>query len=69
MAVHVLDKRDKPLMPCTERRARLLLERGRARVHRVLPFVIRLVDRKQEYCELRFDIDRVSAGASVVLLT
>lgn len=32
-------------MPCTEKRARLLLERGRARVHRVKPFVIRLVDR------------------------
>ncbi|MGB3918293.1 MAG: hypothetical protein WBL07_12735 [Thiothrix litoralis] len=24
---------------------------------------------QQEYCELRFDIDRVSAGTSVVLLT
>jgi hypothetical protein len=33
-------------MPCSEKRARLLLQRGRARVHRVLPFVIRLVDRK-----------------------
>lgn len=33
-------------MPCTEKRARLLLERGRARVHRRQPFVIRLIDRK-----------------------
>ena len=30
IAVYVLDKRGKPLMPCTEKRARLLLERGRA---------------------------------------
>lgn len=45
MAVFVLDKHGKPLMPCSEKRARLLLERGRARVHRVVPFVIRLVDR------------------------
>ncbi|SEQ45981.1 RRXRR protein [Ectothiorhodospira magna] len=30
MAVLVLDKRKKPLMPCSEKRARLLLERGRA---------------------------------------
>lgn len=48
MAVFVLDKRGKPLMPCTEKRARLLLGRGRARVHRVVPFVIRLTDRLSE---------------------
>ena len=48
MAVFVLDKRKKPLMPCSEKRARLLLERGRARVHRMVPFTIRLVDRLQE---------------------
>jgi 5-methylcytosine-specific restriction endonuclease McrA len=47
MAVFVLDKHKKPLMPCTEKRARLLLERGRARVHRMIPFTIRLVDRLQ----------------------
>ena len=47
MAVFVLDRRKKPLMPCSERRARLLLERGRARVHRIMPFTIRLVDRLQ----------------------
>lgn len=47
MAVFVLDKRKKPLMPCPEKRARLLLERGRARVHRMVPFTIRLVDRLQ----------------------
>ena len=47
MAVFVLDRRKKPLMPCSEKRARLLLERGRARVHRMMPFTIRLVDRLQ----------------------
>lgn len=46
MAVFVLDKAGKALMPCTEKRAKLLLARSRARVHRVVPFVIRLVDRK-----------------------
>jgi 5-methylcytosine-specific restriction endonuclease McrA len=46
MAVLILDSRKKPLMPCSEKRARLLLERGRARVHRMVPFTIRLVDRK-----------------------
>ncbi|AEM49127.1 MAG: RNA-guided endonuclease IscB [Acidithiobacillus ferriphilus] len=48
MAVLVLDKRKKPLMPCSEKRARILLERGRARVHRMVPFTIRLVDRRVE---------------------
>ncbi len=48
MAVLVLDKRKRPLMPCSEKRARLLLERGRARVHRMVPFTIRLVDRLQK---------------------
>ena len=48
MAVFVLDKRKKPLMPCSEKRARILLERGRARVHRMVPFTIRLVDRLME---------------------
>ncbi|MDQ5910859.1 MAG: putative endonuclease [Pseudomonadota bacterium] len=45
MAVFVLDRHQKPLMPCSEKRARTLLARGRARVHRLLPFSIRLVDR------------------------
>ena len=48
MAVFVLDKRKRPLMPCSEKRARLMLERGRARVHRMVPFTIRLVDRRAE---------------------
>lgn len=50
MAVFVLDKRGKPLMPCSEKRARLLLSRERARVHRIMPIVIRLVDRNAESC-------------------
>ena len=45
MSVFVLDKHKKPLMPCSEKRARLMLERGRARVARRYPFTIRLVDR------------------------
>jgi len=45
MSVFVLDRRKHPLMPCTERRARLLLDRGRAVVVRAYPFTIRLKDR------------------------
>jgi len=45
MAVFVLDKQKQPLMPCSEKRARLLLARGRAVVHKRYPFTIRLKDR------------------------
>ncbi|MBK1649486.1 RNA-guided endonuclease IscB [Rhabdochromatium marinum] len=45
MAVFVLDQQKTPLMPCSEKRARLLLERGRAVVVRLHPFTIRLKDR------------------------
>ena len=43
--VFVLDRHGIPLMPCTEKRARLLLERNRARIHRLYPMVIRVRDR------------------------
>jgi 5-methylcytosine-specific restriction endonuclease McrA len=48
MAVYVLDKKQKPLMPCSEKRARLLLTRKKAVVHRVYPFAIRMLDRTRE---------------------
>ena len=53
MAVFVLDTQGQALMPCTEKRARLLLARGRARVHRLVPMVIRLVDRQVASCDLQ----------------
>jgi 5-methylcytosine-specific restriction endonuclease McrA len=45
MSVFVLDQHKKPLMPCSEKRARHLLTKKRAIVHRVAPFTIRLKDR------------------------
>jgi 5-methylcytosine-specific restriction endonuclease McrA len=71
MSVFVLDKSKKPLMPCSEKRARLLLERGRARVHRLVPFTIRLVDREQEGCALqpvRLKLDPGSKATGVALI-
>ena len=53
MAVYVLDSKGKALMPCSEKRARLLLARGRARVHHLTPFVVRLIDREGDSCELQ----------------
>ena len=46
MAVIVLDKRQKPLMPCSEKLARQLIERGRAVMHKMRPFTVRLKDRR-----------------------
>lgn len=43
--VFVLDKDHQPLQPCHPARARELLAKGRAVVHRQVPFVIRLKDR------------------------
>jgi len=71
MAVFVQDQHGHPLMPCTERRARLLLERGRAKIHRVVPFVIRLTDRSRETCafqplRIKLDPGSKSTGLAVV---
>ncbi len=51
--VFVLDQKKQPLMPCTPKRARLLLKKGRAVVHRVRPFVIRLKDRCRQDAHLQ----------------
>lgn len=71
MAVFVLDRSAKPLMPCTEKRARLLLGRGRARVHRLVPFVIRLVDRQAPSCAfqvLRIKLDPGSKTTGIAVV-
>jgi len=72
MAVSVLDRHHKPLMPCSEKRARLLLERGRARVHKMAPFTIRLVDRLQQDSELqplrlKLDPGSKTTGVAIIL--
>ena len=46
--VFVLDRRGRPLMPCTAKRSRKLLEARRARIHLYVPFTIRLTDRLAE---------------------
>lgn len=53
VSVFVLSREGKPVMPCSEKRARKLLESGRARVHKLYPFTIRVVDRSLESCELQ----------------
>src|SRR5262245_41955017 len=71
MAVFVLDKHHKPLMPCSEKRARLLLNRRRARIHSMAPFTIRLVDRTVETSQVqpvRCKIDPGSQTTGIALV-
>lgn len=69
MAVFVLDKQKRPLMPCSEKRARLLLQRGRAVVHKRYPFTIRLKDRVGGSTQpLRLGIDPGSKTTGLALM-
>jgi 5-methylcytosine-specific restriction endonuclease McrA len=71
VSVFVLDRSGKPLMPCTEKRAKLLLARGRARVHRIVPMVIRLTDRRQKDSvlqPLRLKLDPGSKTTGIALV-
>lgn len=61
--VFVLDKQKKPLMPCTPRRARLLLTRKRAVVHRLSPFTIRLKDRSAQESALQPVVLKIDPGS------
>lgn len=63
MAVFVLDQRQRPLMPCSEKRARLLLTRQRAIVHRLVPFTVRLKDRAVEASHLQTVVLKVDPGS------
>ena len=70
--VFVLDKHKKPLMPCTEKRARQLLEKKRAVIHKMFPFTIRLKDRTQEESELqdiRLKLDPGAKTTGIAILT
>jgi hypothetical protein len=67
LAVFVLDKRKKPLMPCCERRARLLFPRGRVVARH--PLTIRLKGRHgRDVWPFRVNIDPGSETTGVVII-
>jgi 5-methylcytosine-specific restriction endonuclease McrA len=69
MAVFVWDKRKQPLMPCSEKRARLLLMRGHAVVVKHYPFTIRLKNRiGGEIQPLRVKLDPGSRHTGMALV-
>jgi 5-methylcytosine-specific restriction endonuclease McrA len=58
-------------MPCTEKRARLMLSRGRAKVHHIMPFVIRLTNRvacnsKFQALQVKLDPGSKTTGLALV---
>ena len=69
MSVFVLDRQKNPLVPCSEKRARLLLARGRAVVIRVYPFTIRLKDRAGSVTqEVVLKLDPGSKGTGIAVV-
>jgi hypothetical protein len=51
MSVSVINQRGKPLMPCSDRKARVLLKQGRAKIVSYMPFVIQLTYQTGETCQ------------------
>lgn len=70
--VFVLDQHQKPLMPCTEKRDRQLLERGCAVIHTMAPFTIHLKDRTADQSafqpvRLKFDPGSKQTGMAMIV--
>jgi 5-methylcytosine-specific restriction endonuclease McrA len=66
--VFVLSKNKKPLMPCTEKRARLLLTKKKAVIHKMYPFTIRLKNRvhgELQPVRLKFDPGSKTSGIAI----
>lgn len=61
--VFVIGSNTMPLMPCTGKRARLLLTQKRARVVHIQPFTIQLFDRSQDDCILQPIVVKIDPGS------
>ena len=66
--VFVLDKTKTPLAPTTESKARILLKKGKAVVHKIFPFTIRLKEKKdcKKSFEIKFDVGATVTGVAIV---
>lgn len=70
--VSVLDRHKKTLMPCSEKRARILLSKKRAVIHKMMPFTIRIKDRlieKSIIKPLRVKIDPGAKITGIAVIT
>ncbi len=66
--VFVLDKTKTPLAPTTKAKARILLKKGKAVVHKIFPFTIRLKEKKvcTKSFEIKFDVGASVTGVAIV---
>jgi len=66
--VFVLSKNKTPLAPTREAKARILLKDGKAIVHKVYPFTIRLKERKEciKKFTVKFDVGASVTGVAIV---
>ena len=67
--VFVLSKNKKPLMPCHPARARELLRKGKATIHKIHPFTIRLKNRTDgtlQPVRIKFDPGAKTTGMALV---
>ena len=68
MRVFVLNMRGKPLMPCTQRKARLLLKEGKAIIYQYNPFTIKLTyatGETKQNCSLGIDTGSKNIGFAI----
>lgn len=68
MRVFVFNMRGRPLMPCSQRKARLLLRENKAKIYKYHPFTIQLTyttgETKQD-CHIGIDTGSKYIGAAV----
>lgn len=68
MRVFVINQRGEALMPCTQRKARLLLKEGKAKIHKYNPFTIQLTvstgESKQD-CHVGVDTGAKHIGLAI----
>lgn len=68
MRVFVLNMRGEPLMPCTQRKARLLLKEGKAIIYQYNPFTIKLTyatGETKQNCSLGMDTGSKNIGFAI----
>ncbi|MCJ0554139.1 RNA-guided endonuclease IscB, partial [Enterococcus cecorum] len=68
MRVFVRNMQGKPLMPCSNRKARLLLKEGKAKIYQYNPFTIQLCYASREYvqeCHIGIDTGAKHIGMAV----
>jgi len=66
--VFVLSKNKTPLAPTSEAKARILLKKGKAVVHKIFPFTIRLKENREckKSFEIKFDVGSSVTGVAIV---